>query len=79
MINPNLYSSPDRNNKLLAPSSPVARRKNIEFSNNPQLPNITNTNEYSRKEVNIGQTSPQHHYYTEKVTNGKPLDASIKK
>ncbi len=79
MINNNLYSSPDRNHKILNPGSPVARRKNIDFPTNPPIQTIPNNNEYSRKEVNLPQTSPQHHYYPEKVNTGKPLDASTKK
>lgn len=76
MINPNLYSPQDRNNKLVAQNSPQARKKN-DFGNSVQLGG-PNTGEF-RKEATLAQLSPQHYYPQQKIAQNKPIEANGEK
>ena len=74
MINQNVYTSPDRSNKLVAPNSPQARRKNGDFPGSLQVGGM----EHPRKESSNPQLSPQHIYYP-KPQSARGMDASMEK
>ena len=69
MITTNPFNPVERQNKLNAPSSPQAKRKNIDFALYP-------TPDYLRKDSNNVALSPQTHFYAQKQGSGKSIDVS---
>lgn len=57
MLNMNHFTSNDRTPKHLNPTTPIQKRKNIDFPLSPT------TNQDYRKEGNQLPLSPQPHYY----------------
>ncbi len=73
MISTNPFNSADRQNKIVSPSSPQTKRKNIDFNLYP------NTDHLHKVNNNNIALSPQTHLYNQKLGSGKSIEVSTER
>lgn len=76
MLNSHVFNTGERSPKGLAPYSPQAKRKNLDFTVHTPLP--TPVTDYPRKEASNGAQSPHGHYYPQKLQPAS-FDASTER